>query len=616
MRCFGPARSVWRQSVGADLSTSSHRLQHTSRRCVSTEAPAAQQHRTRRRLLYSGSALVLAGGAYLAYENYKPFRHSVLAVVRSSRIAGAAAAGIVDYKWTFSRTYASEEEEREAYSQCHTRSADRVLRALQANGGIFIKLGQHLGSSLFLPLEWTRAMRPLQDQCEPASLEAIEGVFISETGQRFDEVFDNFDPEPIGVASLAQVHKAHHRASGQDVAVKLQLPMVQEFSTIDINTTEASLGWITYWFPDFEFMWLADEMRKNLPREMDFVQEAKNAERAAEDFKDFRTSLYIPKNILVTKRVLVMEFIKGGRVDDLDYLSQQNIDRNKVAVELSRIFSRMVFINGWFHADPHPGNLLIRAAPPSSKSPYNFEIVLLDHGLYFDLDRDLRINYSHLWLSLASPATPQVAAERRKYAELVGNIGPDLYPVFEAALTGRAMMDDTMNPIDENEKQSTVRRASGMLDMSSQTDEEIEMIRSAMVTREGLLFSVLDVLRRVPRRILMVLKLNDLTRGLDYALATTHSGIRIFLVSTKCCVYAIWQDELQHLGYGKGLSPLGVLTRYFGTWWHYGKLYSTLSLMEWYLDSQARLIILKDWVRGLLRTRRLAGAHQAAAGLM
>ena len=74
------------------------------------------------------------------------------------------------------------------------------------------------------------------------------------------------------------------------------------------------------------------------------------------------------------------------------------------------------------------------------------------------------------------------------------------------------MMDDTMNPTDENEKQSTVRRASGMLDMSSQTDEEIEMIRSAMVTREGLLFSVLDVLRRVPRRILMVLKLNDLTR--------------------------------------------------------------------------------------------------------
>lgn len=566
-------------------------------------------------MLYPCGALVLAGGAYLAYENYKPFRHSVFAVVRSSRIAGAAAVGIVDYKWTFSRTYASDEEQREAYSECHTRSANRVLKALQANGGIFIKLGQHLGSSLFLPLEWTRTMRPLQDQCEPASIEAIEGVFISETGQTFDEVFDNFDPEPLGVASLAQVHKAHHRALDRDVAIKLQLPMVQEFSTIDINATEASLGWITYWFPDFEFTWLADEMRKNLPREMDFVQEAQNAERAANDFKDTRTPLYIPKNLLVTKRVLVMEFIKGGRVDDLEYLSKANIDRNTVAVELSRIFSTMVFINGWFHADPHPGNLLIRSAPPSSRSPFNFEIVLLDHGLYFDLDPELRINYSHLWLSLASPASPEVAAARRKYAELVGNIGPDLYPVFEAALTGRAIMDDSMTTTDDSGKPETVKRASGMLDMTAQTDDEIEMIRNAMVTREGLLFSVLDVLRRVPRRILMVLKLNDLTRGLDYALATTHSGIRIFLVSTKCCAYAIWRDERQHLG-EQGRSAFGLLSSYLGSWWRFSKLYSTLTFMELYLDGQARLIVLKDWVRGLLRTRQLAGAHQAAAGLM
>lgn len=86
--------------------------------------------------------------------------------------------------------------------------------------------------------------------------------------------------------------------------------------------------------------------------------------------------------------------------------------------------------------DPHPGNLLIRPAPQLSRSPYNFEIVLLDHGLYFDLDTRLRINYSKLWLSLIASNSPAVNADRRKYAELVGNIGPDLYPVFEAAITG------------------------------------------------------------------------------------------------------------------------------------------------------------------------------------
>ncbi len=91
-------------------------------------------------------------------------------------------------------------------------------------------------------------------------------------------------------------------------------------------------------------------MRENLPKELDFIHEAKNTTRAMQDFEGMRTSLYIPEVISSTKRVLIMEFIQGGRVDDLQYLAENNIDRNKVALELSRIFSRMVFVNGWFHA--------------------------------------------------------------------------------------------------------------------------------------------------------------------------------------------------------------------------------------------------------------------------
>ena len=91
-------------------------------------------------------------------------------------------------------------------------------------------------------------------------------------------------------------------------------------------------------------------MRTNLPQEMNFVHEAENAARTVADFKDVRTSLYIPKVIVATRRILVMEYIQGGRVDDLKYLTDWNIDRNSVAIELSRIFSRMVFVNGWFHA--------------------------------------------------------------------------------------------------------------------------------------------------------------------------------------------------------------------------------------------------------------------------
>lgn len=171
-----------------------------------------------------------------------------------------------------------------------------------------------------------------------------------------------------------------------------------------------------------------------------------------------------------------------------------------------------------------PGNLLIRSAPSKSNSPYNFEIVLLDHGLYFDMDTNLRVNYSNLWLSLMAPASPSTMVDRRKYAELVGNIGPDLvklyqfhclrlftpyqYPVFEAAITGRVALEGSW----DDTNGSNFRRASSVVDMVPQTDEEKDAIRNAVMQKEGVLLSVFDVLRRVPRRILMVLKLNDLTR--------------------------------------------------------------------------------------------------------
>lgn len=109
-------------------------------------------------------------------------------------------------------------------------------------------------------------------------------------------------------------------------------------------------GWIKNWFPEFEFTWLGEEMRENLPKEMDFVHEAQNARSASAGFANIPTSLYIPEVVSATKRVLIMEYIRGARVDDLTYLAKEGIDRNKVALELTRIFNQMVFINGWFHA--------------------------------------------------------------------------------------------------------------------------------------------------------------------------------------------------------------------------------------------------------------------------
>ncbi|KDR75880.1 hypothetical protein GALMADRAFT_248622 [Galerina marginata CBS 339.88] len=564
-------------------------------------------------IFYPTCLVILGAACFVTYQTSRPFRHTALAVVRCSRVAGATVFSAIDYKVTMVKKYDSTAQENEAYSVCHMRSAHRVLRALLANGGVFIKMGQHMASLVVLPVEWTDTMKVLQDKCEPTPYEDLESLFMDDMGAPITEIFDDFDPQPIGVASLAQVHVGRHKGSGQRVAVKLQHPHLAEFCDIDMEMVDATLGWIKYWFPEFEFTWLGEEMRTNLPKEMDFVHEANNAIRARDDFATMRTSLYIPKVVLASKRVLIMEYIQGGRVDDLAYLVECNIDRNKVAIELSGIFNQMVFLNGWFHADPHPGNLLIRPAGKNSHSPYNFEIVLLDHGLYFDLDRGLRVNYAKLWLALIAPASPSTIADRRKYAELVGNIGSDLYPVFEAAITGRVALEGSW----EEEHSGSLNRASSMIDIVPQTDQEKDAIRNAVMQKEGVLLSVFDVLRRIPRRVLMVLKLNDLTRSLDHALMTSHSNIRIFLVTAKYCLYAVWQDDRRRLFdtmQYKGLLSITLLSEYFSCWWRYETAYIRLSLLETFMDFQAYYKRPRAWITDLrLRSR---GAHDASLRLV
>ena len=159
-----------------------------------------------------------------------------------------------------------------------------------------------------------------------------------------------------------------------------------------------------------------------------------------------------------------------------------------------------------YHGLKHPGNLLIRPIPLSkvTRSKYNFEIVLLDHGLWFDISKALRTNYARLWLSLLQPKSEKVDADRRKYAQLVGNIGPDLFPIFEAAITGRA--GGSEDETDENKGPLRGTLDGSLMGLAVQTPEEAQRLRNAFM-QEGMLASVFELLRKVPRRLLMVLKI-------------------------------------------------------------------------------------------------------------
>ncbi|TNY24280.1 ABC1 family-domain-containing protein [Rhodotorula diobovata] len=504
-------------------------------------------------------ALVAALAAIIAaYELSTTAQHGVIAVERCAVIAWAVTRGVMDYKALFRKTWDDSPEghrqRHDDYEETHRRAATRLMEAMRQLGGIYIKLGQHLSTVQLVPLPWSQAMKPLQDQCFPTPLEALQDLFLAETGAPMSYFFSSFDPEPIGVASLAQVHRAVDRETGRPVAVKCMHPDIEEFSAIDMRTTTFLLGVVKRVFPDFEFTWLGEEMEANLPLEMDFRHEEANAARCVKDFSTLdKTTFVIPDVLWAKKRVMVMEFIQGARVDDLEYLARHKIDRNLVSREIAEITSRMIYITGFFHGDLHAGNLLIRPAQPGSRSPYNFEVVLLDHGLYFDLPSDLRVNYARFWLSLMARPSPRVEAERRHYAKEVANISDDAYVLFVTAISGRAAVEGVSE--DGTGRQS-------MLEMGANTDEEKKKVRTAMVQQEGLLPQLFKLLRTMPRKLVMLFKVNDLNRALDLALETTHSPVRVFLIIASYCNLAIRLDDLAHL------PPLSLGER-FSSWWRY-----------------------------------------------
>lgn len=208
----------------------------------------------------------------------------------------------ISYRTTLNRraSASSPEEGEELLHACHKRCAERTLHVLEKNGSVFIKLGQHLSSmGYLLPLEWTTTFIPLQDRCPVSSIESIEDMFVAETGQRIDELFSSFDRVPIGAASLAQVHIATLKETGQKVAVKVQHPALAQWAPLDLALTRITFAAIKRFFPEYDLEWLSSEMDESLPQELDFCREGENAKRASEYFKKHSSApLVIPKGEL------------------------------------------------------------------------------------------------------------------------------------------------------------------------------------------------------------------------------------------------------------------------------------------------------------------------------
>ena len=288
---------------------------------------------------------------------------------------GNAALTLADYKWTLLGTSKEErpDEYKAALREANQRAARRLLAVCLSHGGIYTKFGQSIGNlSYALPAEFTETLAPLQDRAQAMPRELVASTVEAELGGApLSSVFSEFDLEPVAAASLAQVHRAVLRGSGETVAVKLQYPYLGAQTEGDLSTLRLLAETVGYWFPDFGYSWLVPEFENNMALELDFVQEARNAERLARQFRA-RHDVLVPaiRWEHTTPRMLIMQFIAGIKVNDVARLEAAGVNPLAVARTVSSVFGDMIHVHGFVHCDPHAGNLMVLPASSASASAY------------------------------------------------------------------------------------------------------------------------------------------------------------------------------------------------------------------------------------------------------
>jgi predicted unusual protein kinase regulating ubiquinone biosynthesis (AarF/ABC1/UbiB family) len=271
--------------------------------------------------------------------------------------------------------------------------AEQFTKELESLGPTFIKLGQILSTRPdFIPAPYIEALSRLQDNVEPFSYEEVERIIQSELNVKISKAFSEFNHEPLAAASLGQVHYARLR-NGKPVAVKVQRPEIKNIVLKDFEALEQiskSIDGFTDLGRVYSFQSILEEFKRTLLMELDYKKEASNLKKLRENLFEYKR-IVIPDPIddYSTESVLTMEFVKGKKISKLSPFSKLELDGKGLALELFRAYLDQILSDGFFHADPHPGNVFITEEK---------NLALIDLGMVARIDPEIRENLLRLLL--------------------------------------------------------------------------------------------------------------------------------------------------------------------------------------------------------------------------
>ncbi len=281
-----------------------------------------------------------------------------------------------------SRIFGKKYKERQII-RLHRKNAIRVKNRVQELQGLFIKFGQMISIlSNVLPHEFRAPLEELQDHIPPKPYKEIEETILEQTGKKPEDIFESFEKEPIAAASIGQVHRAKYK--GRDIVIKIQHRNIEKIARADLTILK-NLVKLHAFFMDMkglDQMYL--QVKQMIEEELDYRQEATSMQIIKKNIgTENELRVVIPEvyEEFSSSKILVAEYCPGINMGHLDEIREMGIDMDDLAARLTRLFCKMVLIDGFYHADPHPGNILVNKKG---------EIILLDFGAVSHLGPEMK----------------------------------------------------------------------------------------------------------------------------------------------------------------------------------------------------------------------------------